>query len=617
MSTIITTSNSGLELSDSDAEDGNGGNPALPPRPSVAVVGGGIAGTTVAGVLGLLDMDVIIFEANPVKPGGRMSHVVPPDPTNSFEAKVTVDLGPNRLYTARDANISTRLIEERAYIEGSAVPIPDPTSVRLVRQNGEHINLDSAAQSANWAKSMKEILDHTWPSKSGQYASQPKQTIQEFVEQQCKNSAEPPLYGESQAILGGYYGRRQGADWAATNLVDIESIMNPLGDAFLRQGTAPLFDHHKNTCTECLVIWMLGHEVNEIIANEDSETAPTVTVKCSRNNYSGRFDAVVVCIPVPVLQRQREMFKPGLPSPYQEAFESFEGSYAHDLGIPTVMTNYAAPTFEKPVPVLVFEFWGPHFQKLKDQVGPEQGKQNVMDFLKQYYRTLPGWDDIGHGEAPVYSHFTNFSGTDATGNCSFVAPKSGMLFSEIRSHCKLLYDGIPNRRIWFAGDAAVQCLYQVGTFTGAQFSGRVAAERICAEMMHVFGNWRLRTGHLYWDLSEHGKIWPSNTIVKHWHQGLPPSPAEFVVQGLHPWGAAAPPNATPDYELEGYTGDLWRDPAQNKDEIATLLRDITTNHKRVSLVGADSSLDQFGSPGKGDVVWTVPMEKKIERHEEV
>ncbi|KAH7407511.1 hypothetical protein BKA64DRAFT_572123 [Cadophora sp. MPI-SDFR-AT-0126] len=241
---------------------------------------------------------------------------------------------------------------------------------------------------------------------------------------------------------------------------------------------------------------------------------------CDENGRSSEFDEVVITCPLGWLQKNKDVFHPGLPERFGQAIDAIGygslekvyitfprafwlGSNEHPDEVPhTGFTQWIAPSYTDAMnplrwnqevvdlatlpgscahPTLLFYLYGDQSvsfaSKLSTMTTQKERDGYLTAFFKPYYSLLPHFDQNSKDCTPVQCLATTWVSDDLAGNGSYTTLRTGV--QEADKDIEIMREGLPGRSIWFAGEHTAPFV-ALGTVTGAYWSGEAVANRIAS-----------------------------------------------------------------------------------------------------------------------------------------
>ncbi|KAF7946940.1 uncharacterized protein EAE97_004189 [Botrytis byssoidea] len=235
------------------------------------------------------------------------------------------------------------------------------------------------------------------------------------------------------------------------------------------------------------------------------------------------FDEVVMTTPLGWLKKNKQAFQPALPTRFLSAIDSlgygclekvyitFPHAFWSNPNLPPSaqtfdgFTQWLAPTYtrttnphkwhqeivplssftpENAHPTLLLYIYGEQSQLFAHTLSrlgsPAEKDAFLVSFFQPYYSLLPNYEEGNADCTPLSCVGTTWVNDDLAGNGSYTNFQVGL--REGDADVKVLREGLPERRLWFAGEHTAPFI-ALGTTTGAYWSGEAVGER----MVEVYG----------------------------------------------------------------------------------------------------------------------------------
>ncbi|KAK6598007.1 polyamine oxidase 4 [Botrytis cinerea] len=209
------------------------------------------------------------------------------------------------------------------------------------------------------------------------------------------------------------------------------------------------------------------------------------------------FDEVVMTTPLGWLKKNKQAFQPALPTRFLSAIDSlgfgclekvyitFPQAFWTDLTLSPSSQTFdeivplSSFTSENAHPTLLLYIYGEQSQLFAQTLSglrtPAERDAFLIPFFKPYYSLLPNYQE-GHADCtPLSCVGTTWINDDLAGNGSYTNFQVGL--REGDEDVKVLREGLPERRLWFAGEHTAPFI-ALGTTTGAYWSGEAVGRRM-------------------------------------------------------------------------------------------------------------------------------------------
>ncbi|KAL8824831.1 MAG: hypothetical protein Q9170_008024, partial [Blastenia crenularia] len=453
-------------------------------KPSVCVVGAGIAGMRCAQVLGEKGINVTVLEARD-RTGGR------------------VGSGPNWIHGVNQNPI----LDLAKELKANTMPAPElPPSI--YDHTGQ---LLGQGEGQKCSELMWGIIEEAFEYSNANSASIPQdQSLLDFFKLKLNEKDVPKSTQERVLQLP--------LDLRLTNAFLENLFLASTYKAILERITKDTYTHaNVQLSTKVTSTTSQGSSVDPGQVYYSS-----IAVNTDQNQTS-QYDEVVTTVPLGWLKRNKETFSPPLPTRLQTAINnlsygrlekvyltfpsafwlSSEGDTPaiaqSQTSLNPFFNQWLAPNYTSthwPVecvflsslpspsahPTLLFYMHGPlaeHITTLVTPLNPSSPAylSALDDFFKPYYSRLPNCTPSCSPIAALATNWTNdeFSGWGSYSNFQVSDPKDGQV--ELDKDIEALRYGVPDRRLWFAGEHTSPFV-ALGTVTGAWWSGEKVARRI-------------------------------------------------------------------------------------------------------------------------------------------
>ncbi|KJK76343.1 hypothetical protein H634G_08234 [Metarhizium anisopliae BRIP 53293] len=467
-------------------------------KPSIAIIGAGLAGLRCADVLVQNGIRVTIIEARD-RIGGRVHQERLPG------GRAVVDLGPNWIHgtddnpildIAKHTNTAAESLDSNVWVHdhlGDLMSQEDGQRCSamvwdLVQQAFEHSNTHGAETHAD--KSLldfvRERITAMIPESDGEFAKK-RETVLRLAEMWGTFVGSPV----SQQSLKYFW---------------LEECLE--GENLFCAGTYKKILDHIAAPAMAGADVMLNAKVTEITHPPQNGNKVKVQLDSGRHLL---FDEVVVTAPLGWLKRHPEAFNPRLPARLTKAIDSIGYGCLEKVYVtfPTAfwlvgtkmsgfiewMTPTYAPSnprrwhqdaFELGSlsapdnhPTLLFYTFGEqskHMTSTLAQLTTEAERTAFLtDFFQPYYSLLPNYSAESSDCHPLGFLATEWLNDELAGNGSYSNFQVGLENGD--KDIEIMREGLPDQGIWFAGEHTAPFV-AVGTATGAYWSGEMVGKRI-------------------------------------------------------------------------------------------------------------------------------------------
>ncbi|KAK9451503.1 uncharacterized protein V1518DRAFT_408717 [Limtongia smithiae] len=449
-------------------------------RPRIAIVGAGTAGISCARVLIAKGFDDIKIYESRDRIGGRIH--------GSSSLGKPVDMGPNWMHG------STRVNSALAFFRAPGVTLHDI---------GEESAIFSPQGTPYSAAQVAELEEHMWTyveraieySKEREDEIDPSVSMYEYIaalvdEELPDNAMKRKQVKQAIKMFGFYIGEdvtRQSLKFAC-----LEEPA-PGDNLFVASGFTGILQDMARVVVKTASL-RLQTPVSRVITVDDGVI---VEAEGAREHY----DAVVVSVPLGVLKQKDIVFEPALPEAIENAikalgygrlekvylrfprqfwtsdnFQFFQPEYAEETNSakwPMSAVSLAHLPEQYAQPVLLWYLYGEmsaHFLGLATEA-------DKIQFLEPYYSRISGYDATR--DAPDGLLHTAWSQDRHAGCGSYSNFQVGLV--EGTANVDALRQGMPERRVWFAGEHCSDVL-QLATVSGAYEAGQHAGAGVAARL---------------------------------------------------------------------------------------------------------------------------------------
>jgi monoamine oxidase len=468
----------------------NGDGPTSEKTPHICIVGAGISGLRCAHKLLAHGFRVTIIEARD-RIGGRVCQ--------SDELGYTVDLGPNWIHTS-----GSNPILDLAYATKTPLHIWNE-KVQVFDEKGNTVDDETA----------KRLGELRW----------------DIIEEAIKYSKENIHTIDKNNSLGQWFEQRVAhmdiSNYDKNVLIGMAEMWGCyIGDPIYRQSLKYTWLEDCCSGEESIVCSTFAAILAEIarvplksanvIVKQKVVRISTIDKSVNIGVESGEdftFDGVVLTTPLGWLKRNEGAFEPHLPSPLREAISSISVGHLEKVYItfPTAWwkagredeypgyTNWIRPKYAQETnpdgwpqeaydlaafsephshPTLLMYLYGDcsaHISTLVHKLPKEEQYHALTTFFKPYYSKLPNYEADAEDCRPTAILASAWRFDEFSGYGSYCNFQVGI--DNADKHVEALQLGLPDRRVWFAGEH-VAPMEEMGTVAGAYLSGERAAERV-------------------------------------------------------------------------------------------------------------------------------------------
>ncbi|KAF7883618.1 uncharacterized protein EAF02_005538 [Botrytis sinoallii] len=476
-------------------------NPSSPPK--VCIVGAGLSGLRCADILLQHGFDVTILEGRD-RIGGRVHQI-------NLPSGPLVDLGANWLHgsddqplldMAKSTNTEVHTWAEKGIWFGEdGTPLADGDAMmnevweiihgafKYSEENSESIDPD---------KSLYDFIEEKLLEKYPDDAEKRRVSIQfadiwgTFVGSSVKK----------QSLK--FFWLEECIDGVAEKDLSLSGLIRGLENIFVA-GT------YKKILAQVAKPALESAKIKYLTRVTRVETNPENVTIFTDDGKSLEFDEVVMTTPLGWLKKNKQAFHPALPTRFLSAIDSlgfgclekvyitFPHAFWSNPKLPPSsqtfdgFTQWLAPTYttttnphkwhqeivplssftpENAHPTLLLYIYGEQSQLFAQTLSRLRtaGEKDafLISFFKPYYSLLPNYEEGNADCTPLSCVGTTWINDDLAGNGSYTNFQVGL--REGDADVKVLREGVPERRLWFAGEHTAPFI-ALGTTTGAYWSG--------------------------------------------------------------------------------------------------------------------------------------------------
>ncbi|TGO61123.1 hypothetical protein BOTNAR_0134g00220 [Botryotinia narcissicola] len=460
-------------------------NPSSPPK--VCIVGAGLSGLRCADILLQHGFDVTILEGRD-RIGGRVHQI-------NLPSGPLVDLGANWLHgsddqplldMAKSTNTEVHTWAEKGIWFG---------------EDGKPLADGDAMMNEVW-----EIIHGAFKySEENSESIDPDKSLCDFIEEKLLEKY--PDDAEKRRVL--------------IQFADIWGTF--VGSSVKKKTNIFVAGTYKNILAQVAKPALENAKIKYLTKVTRVETNSGNVTVFTDDGKSLEFDEVVMTTPLGWLKKNKQAFQPALPTRFLSAIDSlgygrlekvyitFPHAFWSNPNLPPSaqtfdgFTQWLAPTYtrttnphkwhqeivplssftpENAHPTLLLYIYGEQsqlFAHTLSRLGSSAERDAfLVSFFQPYYSLLPNYEEGNADCTPLSCVGTTWVNDDLAGNGSYTNFQVGL--REGDADVKVLREGVPERRLWFAGEHTAPFI-ALGTTTGAYWSGEAVGER----MVEVYG----------------------------------------------------------------------------------------------------------------------------------